>query len=137
MYPYYDRNIVLVLMVRFRSRYTIRKLRAFCPDCCAAYGYKIFIVYYIGRSTEKMMLRSDRVSITPQLSSQLSNTPYEADSPKRYVAVIVEETKRIPSLTLQDSKTLSTVTGLRDLNQRLLKRKEETHPCGQIPLPNS
>ena len=53
--------------------------------------------------------RSDRVSKTTQLSSQLSNTPYQADSPKRHVPVIVEETKRTPSLALY--KTMTTVTG--------------------------
>ena len=37
---------------------------------------------------------------------QLSNTPYYADSPKGHVIVIVEETKRTPSLALY--KTLTT-----------------------------
>ena len=50
---------------------------------------------YIGRPTELMTGRSVRVSKTPQLSSQLSINPYLADSPKRHVTVIVEETTRI------------------------------------------
>ena len=35
---------------------------------------------------------------THQLGRQLSSTPYYADSPKRHVTVIIEKTKRTPSL---------------------------------------
>ena len=37
---------------------------------------------------------------THQLGSQLSNTPDYADSPKRHETVILEKTKRTPSLVL-------------------------------------
>ena len=47
---------------------------------------------------------------THQLGSQLSNTPYYADSPKRHETVIIEKTKRTPSLVLYE-KTVATVTG--------------------------
>jgi len=47
---------------------------------------------------------------THQLGSQLSNTPYYADSPKRHETVIIEKTKRTPSLVLYE-KTVTTVTG--------------------------
>ena len=46
---------------------------------------------------------------THQLGSQLSNTPNYADSPNRHETVILEKTKRTPSLVLY--KTVTTVTG--------------------------
>ena len=46
---------------------------------------------------------------THQLDSQLSNTPYYADSQKRHETVIIEKTKRKKTLVLY--KTVTTVTG--------------------------
>ena len=46
---------------------------------------------------------------TQQLGSELPNTPYYADSPKRHETVTIEKTKRTPSLVLY--KTVTTVTG--------------------------
>ena len=76
-----------------------------------------------------------------QLGNQLSDTPYYAASPKGHVTVVVEKTKRTPSL-VHYNKTVTTATGqqqsqLHDLNQQLLERQEETHPHEQKTLPNS
>ena len=63
------------------------------------------------------LLRAKKIDIqfvaskeqTHQHGSQLSNTPYYADSPKRHVTVIVEKSKRTPFLVLY--KAVNTVTG--------------------------
>ena len=76
-----------------------------------------------------------------QVGNQLSYTPYYAASPKRHATVIIEKTKRTPSLVLHIftrqwlQRRVRNNSQLHDLNQRLLKRKEESHPHEQKPLP--